>query len=122
MTKYLTMTIAGLAILSLTACGGKKTDAEKAMDKAEAKTEQTIETTKDAATEAANDMTNKAYTKADFMKACEVNLTSAQCDCYVDFYASIGLDVKDLGDQEKVTQAVQGLKPDEAMKMAKCVQ
>lgn len=102
----------GLTAVSLVACGAKD-DASKLTDKAKTK----VKTTADAGKNAV-----KGYSKADFMKACETSMTTVQCDCYVDFYKSIGLEVKDLGDQAKVASAMQSLKPKDAMKVAKCVQ
>lgn len=117
MKKFTTLLVAGAMIVSLAACGGKS-DAEKAVSKAEAK----VETTMKKADAKAKEMGTVKYSKADFMKACEMGMTEAQCNCYVDFYASIGLKVEDLGDQAKVTKAVTGLKPEQAMEMAKCMQ
>lgn len=112
MKKIITLAAMGLAVISLAACGGKD-DAGAKTDKSKGKIEATV---------SGNKSTTKGYSKADFMKACEVSLTAAQCGCYVDFYKSIGISVSDLGNQEKITAAMTGLKPEQAMKVAKCVQ
>lgn len=112
MKKILMMAVTGLAVVSLAACGAKD-DVSAAAGTAKAKVESTAAAGKKAVA---------GYSKADFMKACETSMTAAQCNCYVDFYKSIGLKVKDLGDQEKVTAAMTSLKPADAMKAAKCMQ
>jgi len=61
------------------------------------------------------------YTKAQYMEACEVAMTTAQCECYVDFYKSIGLKVTELGDAKKVQEAVIKMDPSKAADMAKCM-
>ena len=110
MKKIITASLLTFTTLSLMACSGGDKTVE--------------ETSKEATKAVASKVTNHAasYSKADFMKACETGMTAAQCDCFVDFYKSIGLEVSDLGDQAKVTAAVTGLKPEETMKMAQCMQ
>ena len=109
MNKFLKITAVSLAVIALSACGGGDKDggeSGKASTKAPAATSSSA----------------GKYSKADFMKACTTSMTEAQCNCYVDFYKSIGLQVTDLGDSDKVQAAMKGLKPEQAMKVAKCVQ
>lgn len=100
MKKFMVMTVMSVAALGLAACGGKDDGAKAAVD---------------------NNVV-EGYTKADFMEACKAGMTETQCNCYVDFYGSIGLEVTDLGDQAKVQAAVTSLKPEQTMKMMECMQ
>ena len=112
MNKILMIAVTGLTVISLAACGAKD-DIGAAAGSSKAKAKSTA---------AAGKKVVAGYSKADFMQACETSMTAAQCSCYVDFYKSIGIKVTDLGDQEKITAAMTSLKPEDAMKAAKCMQ
>jgi len=60
------------------------------------------------------------FTKEQYMTACQQAMTEAQCECYIDFYKTIGLDVTELGDSAKVQAAV-AKNADKAAEMAKCM-
>ena len=107
MNKFLKITAISFAVIALAACGGG--------DKGDGASGK-------AAAETSSASSNSGYSKADFMKACTTSMTETQCDCYVDFYQSIGLNISDLGDSDKVQAAMKNLKPKQAMKVAKCVQ
>ncbi|MGB0908100.1 MAG: hypothetical protein ACPGVT_11450 [Maricaulaceae bacterium] len=106
MKKLILLTVMGVSAFSLAACGGE--------DKGDAKV--------DAPAKVEASVVGDSYTKADYMQACKTAMTETQCECYVDFYASIGLDITELGDTDKVTAAVTNLKPEQTMKMMECVQ
>ncbi len=108
MNKFLKITAVGIAVIALAACGGGDKGDSGSSGKAAAETSSASSTS--------------GYSKADFMKACTTSMTETQCNCYVDFYQSIGLDISDLGDSDKVQAAMKDLKPKQAMKVAKCVQ
>lgn len=110
------MLITALAVvtLAMTGCKAKTADSDTAAV-------ETTETTK-AVEKAAKTAKVTGYSKADFMKACEISMTEAQCGCFVDFYKSIGLEVTELGDQAKIQAAVTKMKPEQAMEMQKCMQ
>ena len=113
MNKLFKITAVSLAVIALAACGGGDKSGDDTSGGESGKT--TVETS------GATSSSGK-YSKADFMKACTTSMTETQCNCYVDFYKSIGLKVTELGDAEKVQSAMKGLKPEQAMAVAKCVQ
>ena len=111
MKNLMLMTALAVGTLAMTGCKAKTADTDSA----------TTETTK-AVEKAAKTTKVTGYSKADFMKSCEISMTKAQCGCFVDFYKSIGLKVTELGDQAKVQAAVTKMKPEQAMEMQKCMQ
>lgn len=114
MKNLLLMTALAVGTLAMTGCKANSGDTDTA------KVEKTV-TTK-AAERTADAPKVTAYSKKDFMKACEMSMTEAQCGCFVDFYKSIGLEVTELGDQAKIQAAVTNMKPEQAMEMQKCMQ
>lgn len=114
MKNLMLITALAVGTLAMTGCKAKTADTDTAT------TEKTV-TTK-AVEKAAKTAKVTGYSKADFMKSCEVSMTEAQCGCFVDFYKSIGLKVTELGDQAKVQAAVTKMKPEQAMEMQKCMQ
>lgn len=114
MNKLLLATALAAGLLAMTGCKAKTADTDTA------KVEQAV-TTK-VVEKAADAPKVTGYSKADFMKSCELSMTEAQCGCFVDFYKSIGLEIKELGDQAKVQAAVTNMKPEKAMEMSKCMQ
>lgn len=98
------MTVMGVAALGLAACGGKDDSSakvEKAQDKAVA---------------------SGIYTEANYMEGCKMGMSETQCNCMLDFYGSIGLEISDMADQAKVQAAVMNISPDQSMKMMQCMQ
>lgn len=61
------------------------------------------------------------FTKAEYMKACQQAMTETQCNCFVDFYDSIGLKVTELGDSAKIQAKMASLSPEKAAEAAKCM-
>ena len=113
MKNFMLMTALAVGTLAMTGCKAKTADTDTA-------TVETTVTTK-AAEKAVDTPKVTGYSKADFMKSCELSMTDAQCGCFVDFYKSIGLKVTELGDQAKVQAAVKKMKPEQAMEMSKCM-
>lgn len=113
MTKTLLITALGASVLLLAGC-------KKKPDVKVTKTETvTIAPADTAVADTTENVTG--FTKAQYMTACQQAMTETQCECYVDFYKSIGLKVTDLGDSAKVTAAVTK-NADKAAEMAKCMQ
>lgn len=112
MKKLMLITAMSVSLLAIGGCKGKKAETPVTTEKAVERVVESTQVTPDVV---------KGYTKADYMKACQQAMTETQCECYVDFYKSLGVEVTDLGDAAKVQAAVTNMKPEKAMEMQKCM-